>query len=57
MSCVLTASLIELESMRVNIAHVGDTRLYQYSSSQISKLSHDHSLVGYREEILQKKRL
>lgn len=51
MSCVLTASLIELESMRVNIAHVGDTRLYQYSSSQISKLSHDHSLVGYREEI------
>ena len=51
MSCVLTASLIELDSMRVNIAHVGDTRIYQYSSSQLEKLSHDHSLVGYREEI------
>ena len=51
MSCVLTASLIELNSMRVNMAHVGDTRLYQYSGNQIEKLSHDHSLVGYREEI------
>lgn len=51
MSCVLTASLVELESMRVNIAHVGDTRLYQYSCGQMEKLSHDHSLIGYREEI------
>lgn len=51
MSCVLTAALIELDSMRVNIAHVGDTRLYQYSGDQLEKLSHDHSLVGYREEI------
>lgn len=51
MSCVLTASLVELDSMRVNVAHVGDTRLYQYSSDHLEKLSHDHSLVGYREEI------
>ena len=51
MSCVLTASLVELDAMRVNIAHVGDTRLYQFASSQIEKLTHDHSLVGYREEI------
>lgn len=51
MSCVMTASIIELETMRVNLAHVGDTRLYQYSLGQIDKLSHDHSLVGYREEI------
>jgi serine/threonine protein phosphatase PrpC len=51
MSCVLTASLIEVDSMRVNIAHVGDTRIYQFASSQMEKLSHDHSLVGYREEI------
>ena len=50
-SCVLTASLIEVDTMRVNIAHVGDTRIYQYASSRIEKLSHDHSLVGYREEI------
>ena len=51
MSCVLTASLIEVDTMRVNIAHVGDTRIYQYASWRIEKLSHDHSLVGYREEI------
>ena len=51
MSCVLTASLIELASMRVNVAHVGDTRIYQFSNDQIEKLSHDHSLIGYREEI------
>lgn len=51
MSCVLTASLIEVDSMRVNIAHVGDTRIYQFASSHMEKLSHDHSLVGYREEI------
>jgi serine/threonine protein phosphatase PrpC len=51
MSCVLTASLVELNSMRVNMAHVGDTRLYQFSNGHIEKLSHDHSLVGYREEI------
>lgn len=51
MSCVLTASLIELESRRINMAHVGDTRLYQYANGEIMKLSHDHSLIGYREEI------
>lgn len=51
MSCVLTASLVELDTMRVNIAHIGDTRLYQFASGEIDKLTHDHSLIGYREEI------
>lgn len=51
MSCVLTAILIERESKRINMAHIGDTRLYQYSNGKIVKLSHDHSLIGYREEI------
>ena len=51
MSCVLTAVLIEVEEMRINMAHVGDTRLYQFANNQLVKLSHDHSLVGYREEI------
>lgn len=51
MSCVLTAVLIEVENKRINMAHVGDTRLYQYTNGIITKLSHDHSLVGYREEI------
>ncbi len=51
MSCVLTAALIEVDTMRINMAHVGDTRLYQFADDKITKLSHDHSLVGYREEI------
>lgn len=51
MSCVLTAALIEIKERRINMAHVGDTRLYQYANGTITKLSHDHSLVGYREEI------
>lgn len=51
MSCVLTAVLIEIDKRRINMAHVGDTRLYQYAADSFVKLSHDHSLVGYREEI------
>lgn len=51
MSCVLTAVLIEIDKRRINMAHVGDTRLYQYASDSFVKLSHDHSMVGYREEI------
>lgn len=51
MSCVLTAVLVETESRRINMAHIGDTRLYQYANGKIVKLSHDHSLIGYREEI------
>ena len=51
MSCVLTAVLVEEENKRINMAHIGDTRLYQFANGEIVKLSHDHSLVGYREEI------
>ena len=51
MSCVLTAALIDAEQQFVNMAHVGDTRLYQYNNGEFVKLSHDHSLVGYREEV------
>lgn len=51
MSCVLTAVLIEVSEKRINMAHVGDTRLYQFVNNRLVKLSHDHSLVGYREEI------
>ncbi|MDE5638951.1 MAG: hypothetical protein K2I47_04050, partial [Odoribacter sp.] len=49
--CVLTAVLVEIKAMRINMAHVGDTRLYQFANGILAKLSHDHSLVGYREEI------
>lgn len=51
MSCVLTAILIEVKNMQIHMAHIGDTRLYQYADGVIKKLSHDHSLVGYREEL------
>lgn len=51
MSCVLTAALIDVKRKVVEMVHVGDTRLYQFHHNQLIKLSHDHSLVGYREEI------
>ncbi len=51
MCCVLTAVLVEIEKKQINMVHVGDTRLYQYYKNELKKLSHDHSLVGYREEV------
>ncbi|MCM1502757.1 MAG: protein phosphatase 2C domain-containing protein [Bacteroidales bacterium] len=51
MCCVLTAILVDLTGRCVHMAHVGDTRLYQYADGELVKLSHGHSLVGYREEI------
>lgn len=51
MSCVLSAALFDKKNSQVHMAHVGDTRFYRYSNRQLEKLSHDHSLVGYREEI------
>ncbi len=51
MSCVLTAVLVDVKNRSIHMAHVGDTRLYEYANGEIHKLSHDHSLVGYREEI------
>lgn len=51
MGCVLTVAIIDTESRLVNMAHVGDTRLYRFYDGVLKKLSKDHSLVGYREEI------
>lgn len=51
MGCVATAALIDLENCVLYMAHVGDSRLYQYSDDRLLKLSHDHSMVGFREEI------
>ena len=51
MSCVLTAAIIDVEQRQISMAHVGDSRLYGYHHGELKKLSHDHSLIGYREEI------
>lgn len=51
MSCVLTVALIDMGRNVVDLVHVGDTRIYQYYQGELIKLSHDHSLIGYREEI------
>ena len=51
MSCVLTAAIINKDQKQISMVHVGDTRLYQYHKGVLQKLSHDHSLVGYREEV------
>lgn len=51
MSCVLTAAIIDTIEKQVSMVHVGDTRLYSYHQGVLTKLSHDHSLIGYREEI------
>ena len=50
MGCVLTASIIDLQARQLNVAHVGDTRLYRIVGGNIAKLTHDHSIVGYLEE-------
>lgn len=51
MSCVLTAAIIDVAQKQISMAHVGDSRLYCFHHRELKKLSHDHSLVGYREEI------
>lgn len=50
MGCVVTAGLIDLEDETLSVAHVGDSRLYRYTNNELSKLTHDHSFVGYQEE-------
>jgi serine/threonine protein phosphatase PrpC len=51
MSCVLSACLVEVDKKQINMVHIGDSRLYQFHNGTLSKLSHDHSYVGYREDI------
>ena len=50
MSCVLTAALINLEEGCLYVAHVGDTRMYMFKDSVLTKVTSDHSIVGSKEE-------
>lgn len=51
MGCVISSAIIAVDQRRLYMVHVGDSRLYQYTDGEgLKKLSHDHSLVGYREE-------
>lgn len=51
MGCVASVGLIDLTQGIITIAHIGDSRIYQFVNGELKKLTHDHSLVGYREEI------
>lgn len=50
MGCVITAAILDLGKKRLSVAHVGDTRLYQYDNGALLKLTHDHSFVGNLED-------
>lgn len=50
MSCVLTAALINLETGKMDVCHIGDTRLYIFKDGVLTKRTSDHSLVGPLEE-------
>lgn len=50
MCCVLTVAVADADTRRLFYVHVGDTRLYRLREQQLEKLTHDHSLVGVRED-------
>jgi serine/threonine protein phosphatase PrpC len=50
MCCVLTVAVANADTGKLYFVHVGDTRLYRYRQGVLEKLTHDHSLVGIRED-------
>lgn len=51
MSCVLSVALIDTQKQVVHFGHLGDTRIYIFRDGKLKKITHDHSIVGYREEM------
>ena len=50
MCCVLTTAVADSRTQKLYFVHVGDTRLYRYRRGVLEKLTHDHSMVGVRED-------
>ncbi|CCH57181.1 protein serine/threonine phosphatase [Fibrisoma limi BUZ 3] len=50
MCCVLTVAVADQQTSKLYFVHVGDTRLYRFRQDVLEKLTHDHSLVGIRED-------
>ncbi|KAA9349917.1 PP2C family protein-serine/threonine phosphatase [Larkinella humicola] len=50
MCCVLTTAVADSRTQKLYFVHVGDTRLYRYRRGILEKLTHDHSMVGVRED-------
>jgi serine/threonine protein phosphatase PrpC len=48
MTCVVTLAVVDGDGL--TIGHVGDSRLYLLTPRGITKLTHDHSPVGERED-------
>lgn len=48
MTCVVTLAVVDEDCL--TIGHVGDSRLYLLTPQGITKLTHDHSPVGERED-------
>lgn len=49
MGCVASTCVID-DSYNMYYAHLGDSRIYVYQDGQLSKITHDHSLIGYLED-------
>ncbi|MBO4821325.1 MAG: serine/threonine-protein phosphatase [Prevotella sp.] len=50
MGCVATVGILDLNENQLFLAHVGDTRLYQFHQNVLQKLTFDHSIVGQKED-------
>lgn len=48
MACVVTLAI--LSDGVLTVGHVGDSRLYKVSAAGVTKLTHDHSPIGERED-------